>query len=164
MILRASADFTKRFKCELSFEGERVPQQKRLDAWSCHFVRLGRTPLVVTMNDATLYMLIIPVTGVKGFAGIWLKLLERIGEVWERHGATFDHENQTVIVLPRTNRSLIGSMSDAINLMRFRNEDAICDGEELSLEKLEKLSNRTPSKAIGFEYPEYLLARALGGK
>ena len=67
MILRASAAFTKRFKCQLSHEGERLPQERRLDAWSCHFVRIGRKPLVVAMNDATLYTLIFPVTGVKGF-------------------------------------------------------------------------------------------------
>lgn len=51
MILRVSDDFAKRFKCELSFDGEKVPQKKRLDAWSCHFIRLGRKPVVVAMND-----------------------------------------------------------------------------------------------------------------
>ncbi len=162
MILRVSADFTKRFKCELSFEGEKVPQEKRLDGWSCHFIRLGRKPLVVAMNDATLYMLIVPVTGVKGFTDVWLRLVGRIAEVWERHGADFDPTNQTVMVMARTNRSLIGSMSDAISLMRFRNDDARFDGQEPDLAELEMMSNRTPFKANGFEYPERVLATTLG--
>jgi len=159
MVLRVSADFTKRFKCELSFAGEKVPQERRLDSWSCHFIKLGRKPLVVAMNDATLYMIILPATGLKGFPALWVVLLERIYELWRRHGAELDPANHTVVALNRTNRSLIGSMNDAINLMRFRKGDA----EELDLPELERLSNTTPYKANGYEHPERLLAVALGG-
>ena len=161
MILRASAAFTKRFKCQLSHEGERLPQARRLDAWSCHFVRTGRKPLVVAMNDATLYTLIFPVTGVKGFPELWMRMLGRIAEVWMKHGAEFDPNNQTVIVLPRTDRSLIGSMNDAVGLIRFYDDRARAGREELDLADMERRSNMTPYKALGFEHPESLLARML---
>jgi hypothetical protein len=163
MILRASAAFTERFKCQLSHEGERLPQERRLDAWSCHFVRIGRKPLVVAMNDATLYTLIFPVTGVKGFPELWLRMLGRIAEVWMKHGAEFDPHNQSVIVLPRTNRSLIGSMNDAVAMIRFYDDLAKVECVELDLADMESRSNMAPYKALGYEHPDRLLARMLGG-
>ena len=163
MILRASAAFTKRFKCQLSHGGERIPQERRLDAWSCHFVRIGRKPLVLAMNDATLYALIFPVKGVKGFPELWMEMLGRIAEVWMKHGAEFDPANQTVMVLSRTDRSLIGSMNDAVALIRFYNDLANAEREELDLADMERRSNMTPYKALGYEHPDRLLARMLGG-
>ncbi len=50
MILRVSAAFAKQFKCVLSHEGEKVPQEQRLDAWSCHFIRVRRKPVVVAIK------------------------------------------------------------------------------------------------------------------
>jgi hypothetical protein len=161
MILRVSAAFSKQFKFVLSHPGESVPQERRLDAWSCHFIRVRRKPLVVVMNDATLYTLILPVTGVKGFPELWLKLLGRIGEVWTRHGVHFDPDNQAVVLFSRTNRSLIGSMNDAIVLIRIYDEDARTEQVELDLAAMETRSNQTPYKALNYEWPERLMALAL---
>lgn len=163
MILRTSAAFTERFKCQLSHEGTQVPQERRVDAWSCHFYRLGRKPLVLVMNDATLYTLIFPATGVKGFPDLWLKLLGRIEQVWTEHGAAFDPKNQTVMMLPRTNRALIGSMTDAMKMLRWYDELAREDGRELDLREMEWRSNQTPYKALEYEHPNRLLARLLAG-
>ena len=52
MIIHASKDFSKRFKCEVSGKGHTVLQTGRLDAWSGHLFRLGRTSFVLLMNDA----------------------------------------------------------------------------------------------------------------
>lgn len=164
MILRVSAAFAKQFKCSVSQVGANVPQQRRPDAWSCHFVRVRRRPLVVVMNDATLYTLILPATGVKGFPDAWLKLLERVGEVWTRHGVAFDRANQTVILLSRTDRSLIGSMNDAIKLIHIYDDAAREEKTELDLMEMETLSNRTPYKALGYERPERLMAKVLRGE
>ncbi len=164
MILRVSAAFAKQFKCVLSHAGEKVPQERRLDAWSCHFIRVRRKPVVVAMNDATLYTLILPVTGVKGFPELWLKLLGRIGEVWKRHGVDFDPDNQAVILLSRTNRSLIGSMNDATQLLQFYDAHARDERRELDLEMMEARSNQTPYKVLKYEWPEGLLAKALRAK
>ena len=161
MILRVSAAFAKQFMSLVSHAGENLPQERRLDAWSCHFIRVRRKPLVVVMNDATLYTLIVPATGVKSFPELWLKLLGRIGEVWTRHGVAFDPNNQAVILLSRTNRSRIGSMNDATLLIRIYDDDARNEKAELDLMEMEERSNETPYKALGFEQPERLMARAL---
>lgn len=164
MILRVSAAFAKQFKCLVSHAGENVPQERRLDAWSCHFIRVRRKPLVVVMNDATLYTLILPVAGVKGFPDLWLKLLGRIGEVWTRHGVDFDPNNQAVVLLSRTNRSLIGSMNDATLLIRIYDDDAREEKAELDLMEMEARSNQTPYKVLEYGSPERRMAEALRGR
>ncbi len=164
MILQVSAAFSKQFKCVLSHVGEQVAQERRLDSWSCHFIRVRRKPLVVVMNDTTLYMLILPVAGVKGFPELWLKLLGRIGEIWKRYGVEFDLANQTVTLLSRTNRSLIGSMNDAVMLIQIYDENAKDEQKELDLVAMETRSNQTPYKVLKYEWPELLMANALRGK
>lgn len=116
------------------------------------------------MNDTTLYMLILPVTGVKGFPELWLKLLGRIGEIWKRYGVEFDLANQTVTLLSRTNRSLIGSMNDAVMLIQIYDENAKDEQKELDLVAMETRSNQTPYKVLKYEWPELLMANALRGK
>jgi hypothetical protein len=91
-----------------------------------------------------------------------MRMLGRIAEVWMKHGAEFDPANQTVMVLPRTNRSLIGSMNDAVALIRFYESFANAERVELDLADMENRSNMTPYKALGFEQPDRLLARMLG--
>ncbi|MEO7099791.1 MAG: hypothetical protein ABI162_10550 [Luteolibacter sp.] len=113
------------------------------------------------MNDATLYTLILPATGVKGFPDLWMRLLARIEEVWARHGLAFDPNNQSVIVMARTDRSLIGSTNDAIKLIRIYDDVARDEKAELDLMKMEQRSNETPYKALGYEDPERLMAKAL---
>jgi hypothetical protein len=161
MILRVSAAFAKQFKCSIRQVGGNVPQERCLDSWSCHLIRIRRKPVVVAMNDATLYTLILPVIGVKGFPEMWLKLLYRIGEVLTRHGVDFDPDHQAVILLSRTNRSLIGSMNDAIQLIHFYDHNAKDENRELDLEKMEVRSNQTPYKALNYVWPEQLMAKAL---
>ena len=155
MVLRASSAFTKRFKCDLSATGPWNGQERRIDQWSCHFVRLGTAPVVVAMHDATLYVLVIPVTGVKTFGDFWRRFLDRVAETWRQFDAEFDPANQTVIVLPRTDRSRIGSMSDAIQSFRWHR----AHGD--ALDGLEARANHTPYRAIDYNFPDELLERML---
>ena len=155
MILHASAGFAKRFKCAVSAAGPWRGRGRRIDEWSCHYVRLGKMPVVVAMHDATLYTLIIPVTGLKTFGDFWRLFLLRVAETWAAYGADFDPANQAVVVLPRTDRTRIGSMNDGVQ--RFRWNRAQGD----ALESLEAGANRTPYKAIDYAYPVDLLERML---
>ena len=155
MILHASAAFAKRFKCAVSAAGPWRGQGRRIDEWSCHYVRLGTMPVVVAMHDATLYTLVIPVTGVKTFGDFWQRFLLRVAETWAGYDAELDPANQAVVVLPRTDRSRIGSMNDAIR--GFRWHRAHGDAQD----SLEARANRTPYKAIDYAYPVDLLERML---
>lgn len=155
MILHASAAFVKRFKCSVSDAGPWRGSAPGMDRWSCHFVRLGTLPVVVAMHDATLYALVLRVAGMKTFEDFCQGFLLRVAEVWQQHGAAFDPANQTVVVLPRADRSRIGSMNDAIMGFRWQ----LSRGD--SPDKLEALSNRTPYKAIGYQFPGELLGQML---
>lgn len=157
MILHASADFVKRFKCSVSNTGPWSDLPPGLDHWSCHFVRLGTLPVVVAMHDVTLYVLVLRVAGVKTFEDFWRGFLLRVAEVWAQNGAAFDPANQTVAVLPRTDRSRIGSMNDAILGFRW----LLSQGDPP--DDLGALSNQTPYKAIGYQFPGSLLRQLLGG-
>ena len=75
LIIHASRDFTKRYKCEMSLPEKKVAQTGRPDPWSAHFVRISRKPMVIMMHDATLWSVIISATGVTAlpkFLGILL--------------------------------------------------------------------------------------------
>ncbi len=143
----------KRFKCAVSAAGPWRGQGRRIDEWSCHDVRLGTMP--GAMHDAALYPQVIPVTGVKTFGDFWRLFLLRVAEIWAAYGAEFEPANEAVVVLPRTDRTHIGSMNDAIQ--GFRWNRAHGNG----LESLEARANRTPYKTIGYAYPVDLLERML---
>ena len=155
MILHASAAFVKRFKCAVSAADPWHGQGRRIDEWSCHYVRLGTMPVVVAMHDATLFTLVIPVTGVKTFGDFWRLFLLRVAGTWAAYGAEFDPANQTVVVLPRTDRTRIGSMNDAIQRFRWHR----AHGDEP--DGLEASANRMPYKAIDYSCPVDLLERML---
>lgn len=153
VLLHVSAAFEKKFRCPVSFADERPAQRGGMDAWSCHFVRIGRRQLVMAMHDASLFSLILPTAGMKGFDGYLMRLVERIAEEWARHGLTFDPNNQTVMVVRRSDKSRIGSMNDAISMMRFYHERAREEGEAIDLDDMERRANMTPYKALGFDDP-----------
>ena len=152
----------KRFKVELS-EGACFQVERRWDSWSCHLVRVGRKPLVIVMNDATLYTMILPATGMKGFTDFWVALMHRMGELWAKHGLDFEEKNQTVLMLARTNRTLMGTMNEVIRLIRYTFEERMEGKGELDLGEREEYANRTPYKAIGYDDPAGVMARALRG-
>jgi len=159
VLLHVSAAFEKKFRCPVSFADERPVQGGRVDAWSCHFVRVGRREMVVAMHDASLFTLILPTAGMKGFDGFLMRFIERVAEEWTRHGLEFDPNDQTVMVVRRSDRSRIGSMNDAIQLMRFHHELAREEGEQLDLGDMERRSNQTPYKALGYDLPIERLQR-----
>ena len=163
MIIHASKDFSKRFKCEVSGEGHTVLQAGRLDAWSGHVVRIGRTSFVLLMNDASLYSIIIPAKGLTSFPALLKILFSQVSDLWAKHGASFDADNQTVIVLPRTNRSLIGSMNDAMKALRFSYEIAETAGTPFDLSRVVTNLNRNPYKALDYDDPSRLLPKLLAG-
>lgn len=161
MIIHASKDFEKRLKCEISMKGHLVLQPGRLDAWSGHFFKIGRISYVMFMNDAALYAIIIPAKGFQSLSSLLKAFLPRVANLWESHGASFDRENQSVIVLPRTNRALIGSMTDAIRIFRHIHEDNLNGGTETDIQKIETCLNGIPYKALKYEQPSKLLRRLL---
>jgi hypothetical protein len=158
MIIRASEAFAKQFKCDLSPVGQAQPAERQLDSWSCHFIRLGRKPVVVAMNDATLYTLLIPAKGVKSFEEIWMRLVAEVFEIWTEHGGKFDPNNQTVMVVKRTDRSLVAVMNQVIQSIRWQ---WAIHGDDLDLLEVQTHQNYTPMATLGFKFPSEELGEHL---
>lgn len=161
MIIHASKDFEKRFKCDVSMKGQTVLQAGRLDAWSAHCFKIGRKSAVFFMNDATLYSVLVPACGLFSFKAAMKVLLVRIGVIWRRHGASFDVSNQSIIVLPRTNKSLISSMSEAIRCVTCRHEYRYDCDPDVEWSEYEYSLNDMPYKALNYDSPEMRLSQLL---
>lgn len=161
LLLHVSRDFAKRYRCQLSLAGEKVVQKGRLDSWSGHFVRVGRVPLVVLMNDATLWSILIPATGLTTQEQLLPVFLERVAEVWRAHGAEFDPLNQQLAFFSRSNRSLIGSMNEAIFHIRCQEEMAREGKRPVDWTEMETRLNRMPYGAMKSAFPREMLAAAL---
>jgi hypothetical protein len=161
MILHLSNALTKRLKCPVSFKGTPVIQANRLDAWSGHCFRMGKFEHVMMMNDASLYTIVMPARGLNSINAFLSGFLPRVASIWSANGGQFDPLNQEIIVLNRTNRSLIGSMNDAIHSAKAFYEFKI--GEKFQ-RTLEYHLNNTPYKTLGFESPSRLLPKLLSDK
>lgn len=161
IIIHASRDFAKRFRCDLSLAGEKVEQAGRLDAWSGHLTRVNRKPILMMMNDACLWSIILPAAGLTTLEKFLPVFLERVAEVWISHGVAFDPSNQSVVFLSRTNRSLIGSMSDAVAKIRFVEEAYRFDGKPMNWREMEDYLNRMPYGALNYYHPDKQLRKLL---
>ena len=86
-----------------------------------------------------------------------------MGELWAKNGVDFEEKNQTVLIWARTNRTLTGTMKEVIRLIWDTFEERMEGKGELDLGEREDYANRTPDKAIGYDDPAGVMARALRG-
>ncbi len=161
MIISVSKDFESRFKCRMSRVSGPVNQREIIDAWSAHVFRLGRTPHVLFMHDASLWHLIINAKGITGLDKLLPLFFTRIREVWHLHGAAFDDLNQSVLFMPRANRTLIGSMNEAIQHIKALAEMASDQEHCLSTKEIEDYMQQTPYSALEHVFPDRSLKRLL---
>lgn len=161
MILHLSKQLACRLKCQFSTEGMAVIQAGRLDSWSGHCFRIGRLGYVIMMNDACLFSILIPAKGLTSIESFLGAFLPRVAKAWQEHGGNFDCLNQEVIILKRSNKSLIGSMTEAVKMIKFYAEFDREENPHKTPLDLEERLNRIPYKAIGFETSHRLLARLM---
>ena len=153
MIIHCSKDFTKRYKCRLSTVAGETQQPGKMTSWSAHFFRSGSTPLVLFMHDASLWPILFEVKGVTKLEDLLPLFLERVMDLFRAHEHVFDAKNQSLIFLPRSNRSLIGSMNDAINTLKFHAQDFQSMGKTNLWLGLEAFIVKTPFSAIDYQSP-----------
>jgi hypothetical protein len=161
MILHLSKKLADRLKCQFSMEGMSVVQAGRLDAWSGHCFRVDRIEYVIMMNDACLFSILMPAKGLTSVESFLDAFLPRVAKAWQEHGGNFDCLNQEVIILKRSNKSLIGSMTEAVKMIKFYAEFDRLENPHKTPMDLEKRLNMTPYSAIGYEVTHRRLARLL---
>ena len=89
--------------------------------------------------------------------------LERVRKVWRDHGAEFDSLNQSILFLKRTDRALIGSMTEAVKhiqwiveLDRYEKKTPDWDAYEVVIQKM-------MFGTCQYETPQRMLKALLGG-
>ena len=105
------------------------------------------------MHDASLWPILFEVKGVTKLEDLLPLFLERVMDLFRAHEHVFDAKNQSLIFLPRSNRSLIGSMNDAINTLKFHAQDFQSMGKTNIWLGLEAFIVKTPFSAIDYQSP-----------
>jgi len=163
MILHASKAFTEHMKCKVSGPNRRLPHHASLDSWSIDYFKVTKGgAYALVMNDASLSTIIIPLKGIKTFEVFLPLMLARVADFLGRYGLPFDASNQSVIILPRSNRSLIGTMDEAKVLIQ---DSVYYDVNHVGIidwESLEQELNETPYSRIDYDTPDMRLRRVIG--
>jgi len=162
MIIHASKTFAEHLKCTVSGPNRRLPHHASLDSWSIDLFKLAKGgAFALVMNDASLSTIIIPLKGVRNFEVFLPLVLARVAAFLAKHGAAFDTCNQSVIILPRSNRSLIGTMNEAKFLIQDSVEHKLTLAGDIDWDALESRLNETPYSRIGYATPDKRLRELL---
>jgi len=165
MILHASKAFTEHLKCEVSGPKRRLPHHSSLESWSIDLVQLPKVgTYALVMNDASLSTIIIPLKGIRKFEVFLPMMLERVAELFVKHGLPFDSSNQTVMILPRSNKSLIGTMNDAKSIIRDSCSYDLRYVGVINWPDLEKELNETPYSRIDMDSPDERLRKLIASR
>ncbi len=123
--------------------------------WTCRAFELYEDVSVMLItNTASLYSFFAPANGLETkeqFANGLLRYLERqmltdnFGDVFRQH---LEAEIYEMLLTKGLNRSVTGSMTDMINLAKYMLTENNCSLEEATLQL-----NRTPFRAIDYNYP-----------
>ena len=138
-----------------------MEQRKTLDSWSGHVFKLGRSPMVLFMHDASLWHILIPAKGITTLEKLLPLFLARVRQVWSDHGVEFDDKNLSLGFLPRSDRSLIGSMNDAIHQIRCYAEMGLKIDDPTGLAEIEDRLHKTPYSSLGYGFPDRKLNELL---
>jgi hypothetical protein len=164
MVIHASAKFATRLKCAVSLSNRRHVQTIKIDSWSGDIVgAYGVGDFAVMMNDASFSVVVVPLKGLKTFDQFLEVFLPRAARLFIQAGSSFETRNRTVIVLRRTDRSLIGSMNGAKREARYEIESHFAN-DEIDWNQVEDHLNQIPFSAIGYNSPKDELVRVLASE
>lgn len=114
------------------------------------------------MHDATLFTILVPLDGVRSFEPFVTRFLTRVATAWSSFGASFDSQNQNIMVLKRSNRSLIGSMNEAKWLLEGDVIHHLESTGQVDWIEAERQMNNVPYSALEEHFPIKALRRLLG--
>jgi len=162
MVIHASKKFTTRLRCQVSAPTRRHIQRGKIDCWSADILRAyGVGDCALMMNYASLSMVVVPLKGVKTFEAFLELFLHRAARLFSEAGGTLEIRNQTVVVLRRTDRQLIGTMNDARLHACAEIEGQWSETGSIGLDQVEERLNEIPFSATDYVPPKIELARVL---
>jgi len=156
MIIFTSRAFSTKFKCGKPTKGLSVLQGVRKDGWSAHLFKIGRVHASIFMNDATLFSILIPTRGIKDLDDLLQRFSARLEDLHLSLDLPFSAPDP-ILFLPRSNRSRIGSMNDAIMDMKHAHAFRPEESPGVDWADLEARINRIPFKAVDYRCPHDLM-------
>lgn len=163
MILHLSQALAKRLKCDLSFKEGKVAQPGREDSWSGDLFRIKRAGThALVMHDASLWPIIIDLKDCRTYEVFLKALLINIEMSYALVGKDFDGANVTVMATKRSNRSIIGTMNNAIYLTTRRVEADMEAGTQINWAQVQSDLTRTPFMSLEGFFPDKAWARLAG--
>lgn len=160
MVIHASAKFTKRLKCEVSLPNRRHFQSIKIHSWSGDIVRVyGVGDCALMMNDASFSIVVMPLKGLT-YETFLQAFLQRAARLFIQAGGSLETQNQTVVVMRRTDRSLIGSMNAAKHDAHYEIQSRL-ENDVIDWNQVEDRLNQTPFSALGYNSPKDELVRVL---
>ena len=145
------------------------PQNQREDGlkpalgdWHANLVRLGRTPVVVAVNDVSLLSILIPGRDfgnlLSTFRDRLMQRLIRLGVPAERM-AEEAAATKCILVSRTDSRSVLGSMNDFVFQLRWRFNEGL---DLHASDTLEDDLGRVPMSALKYADPEEVARAAFG--
>lgn len=163
MILHLSQALAKRLKCELSFKESKVAQPGREDSWSADIFRIPRAGThALVMHDASLWPIIMDLRHCKTYDAFLEHLLLHIEASYMMVNGDFDGANITVVATKRSNRSIIGSMNNAIYLIESYVEEAKTDNNEIDWLEVQSHLANTPFMSLAEHLPAQAFIKLVG--
>lgn len=163
MILHLSHALAKRLRCDLSFKRAKIAQSGRMDSWSADLFSIrGFGSHALVMHDASLWPIVIPLKDCRTY-DIFLKtLLVHIDLSYAMVGGKFDSANVSVVATKRSNRSIIGSMNNAICLIQGHVEHSRENGLSVDWADVQNSIAHTPFMSLECLFPHEAFARIAG--
>ena len=154
LILRPSVKLAQRLKCRIT-ESPHLPKQQRdSDSWSGDlFARRGAGSHALMMHDATLFSVLVPLDNIRSFEPFVIRFLARVAQTWKRFGSSLDPTNQNLVVMKRTNRSIIGSMNEAKWLLEGDVIQSLEKHGSVDWTDIERQMNEVPYSALSYRRP-----------
>ena len=164
MILHLSRKLADRLKCKLTLKDEKIVQSRRMDSWSADLLALPRIgSFALVMHDASLWPILVPMQPRMSYETFLSALLLHIAASYAAFGASFDYSNQTVLVTKRSNRGIIGSMNEALLMIKYEAESMQREQCAVDWPAIVAHVAHTPFSAVEGRFPDRRFAKLLGG-
>jgi hypothetical protein len=135
----------------------RVPT---LGSWHANLIRLGHSPIVLCVSDASLLAVLVPG---RDFSNFGSAFRDRVAQRLRRLGLSEDTISieraamEIIQIQPSDSRSVLASMNDFVRHLKFKvgNHFAFEDADAL-----EDMLSETPMGALKYQYPVEVAAAA----
>jgi len=164
MILHLSLKLANRLDCKLTLKDAKIVQSGRMDSWSADLLSLSRAgSFALVMHDASLWPILVPMQPRMSYDTFLSALLLHIAASYAAFGASFDYSNQTVLVTKRSNRRIIGSMNEAMFLMKHQAQSMQMEDGLVDWPAIVASVSRTPFSSVEGHFPDKRFAELVGG-